>query len=96
MLEAMKRFELNKQFKDEVRILKGCKAASPRGKSVQLWELRVKVGNNPYRVLFIYQGKRDQHCIALTAFFKNQERTSATDKERAKRRATLWLQLGEK
>jgi phage-related protein len=50
-------------------------------------ELRVRLGSNHYRVLFMLWGS---HCVALTAFFKNQQKTPPADLRRAKTRAARW------
>lgn len=47
-------------------------------------ELRVRVGNNPYRILFCVIGSTP---VALTVFYKNQVRTPKTDLDRAKARS---------
>lgn len=52
-----------------------------------IYELRTRVGNNHFRVLFFLWG---QHCIALTAFYKNQQATPQTDQDRAKTRRAAW------
>lgn len=46
-------------------------------------ELRHRVGNNHYRVLFAISG---QVCVGLTCFYKNQRKTEKTDLDRAKSR----------
>lgn len=46
-------------------------------------ELRHRVGNNHYRVLFAIEGRV---CIGLTCFYKNQQRTERVDLERARKR----------
>jgi phage-related protein len=46
-------------------------------------ELRHRVGNNHYRVLFFIRGRV---CIGLTCFYKNQQRTERVDLDRAKAR----------
>lgn len=52
-----------------------------------LFEIRCRVDNNHYRVMFMLWGP---HCVALTAFFKNQEATPPSDIERARKRAARW------
>jgi len=57
-------------------------------------EIRHRVGSNHFRVLFMLWGS---HCVALTAFYKNQQATPKPDLERAKKRAARWKTLfGEK
>jgi phage-related protein len=53
-------------------------------------ELRVRHGNNHYRVLFMLWGP---HCVGLTAFYKNQQQTPASDLSRAKTRAARWREV---
>ena len=49
-----------------------------------LKELRYRTGNNHYRILFFVADGR--LCVALTCFYKNQNKTEQTDLERAKTR----------
>jgi phage-related protein len=53
-------------------------------------ELRHRHLNNHYRVLFMLWGP---HCVALTAFYKNQRATPKTDLDRAKARAKRWREV---
>src|SRR6266511_3674612 len=53
-------------------------------------ELRHRHLNNHYRVLFMHWGP---HCVALTAFYKNQRKTPKNDVDRAKRRARRWREV---
>ena len=46
-------------------------------------EIRVRLGNNHYRVLFCVIGSTP---VALTCFYKNQRKTAKTDLDRAKAR----------
>jgi phage-related protein len=52
-----------------------------------IYEIRARVGNNPYRVLFFIWGP---HLVALSAFYKNQQETPKQDIETAKSRRTIW------
>lgn len=52
-----------------------------------LYELRYRFGNNHFRVIFTWWGP---HCVGLTVFFKNQQKTSKTDLDRARNRAARW------
>lgn len=52
-----------------------------------IFELRCRHQNNHFRVLFMLWGR---HCVALTAFYKNQKQTPKADVERAKSRAKRW------
>lgn len=49
-----------------------------------LHELRYRNGNNHYRILFTTEGRR---CVALHAFYKNQQQTEKKDLDVAKKRA---------
>jgi phage-related protein len=53
----------------------------------EIYEIRHRVSNNPYRVLFFRWG---QHYVGLTAFYKNQRKTSKQDLDRAKKRIMIW------
>ena len=53
-------------------------------------EIRHRVGNNHFRVLFTLWGR---HCVALTAFYKNQRRTPQVDLRRARTRARRWVEV---
>ena len=53
-------------------------------------ELRHRHLNNQYRVLFMLWGP---HCVALTAFYKNQQEIPRSDIDRAERRADRWRQV---
>lgn len=48
-----------------------------------LWELRHRVGTNHFRVLFFISGR---DCVALTCFYKNQQRTPRQMVDRARKR----------
>ena len=52
-------------------------------------EIRVKLGSNPYRVIFCCDGRR---CVVLTAFHKKDQRTPKKDLDRAKVRRRTWGQ----
>jgi phage-related protein len=59
-----------------------------------LRELRIKLGSNPYRVIFFNWGP---DMVALTCFYKNQRKTPKADIDRAKRRREEWVgRRGEK
>lgn len=55
-----------------------------------LLELRYRFGNNHFRVLFILWGP---HCVALIAFYKNQQSTPKADLDRARKRADSWRKV---
>lgn len=52
-----------------------------------IYELRTRVGNDHYRVLFSNWGP---NWVALTAFYKNQQATPKQDLDRAKDRRDRW------
>ncbi|PWU48911.1 toxin [Micromonospora globispora] len=52
-----------------------------------IYELRTRVGNDHFRVLFCNWGP---HCVALTAFYKNQQTTPKQDIHRAEDRRDRW------
>lgn len=52
-----------------------------------LMELRHKEGTNEFRVLFARQGNV---FIALTAFYKNQQKTPRTHLDRGRSRLAIW------
>jgi phage-related protein len=54
-----------------------------------LWELRTRIGNDHYRVIFFRWG---DCSVALTVFYKNQQRTPPPDIKRAADRRRRWLQ----
>ncbi len=68
------------------------KAGESRRKDVDhlgdgIYELRTRVGNDHYRVLFSNWGP---HWVALTAFYKNQQATPKQDLARAQDRRDRW------
>lgn len=72
LLDLMKRLvEGTTRFKDVDDLGDGIK------------ELRTRIGNNHYRVLFCVV---DRVCVGLTCFYKNQQRTEKKDLDRAKGR----------
>lgn len=72
LASRMKRFqEGDSRFKDVKDLGDGIK------------EIRHRLGNNHYRVLFAIF---DRVCVALTCFYKNQQRTEKKDLDRAKAR----------
>lgn len=46
-------------------------------------ELRYRVGNNHYRILFFV---RESICVGVTCFYKNKQKTEKVDLDRAKNR----------
>jgi phage-related protein len=52
-----------------------------------IYEIRTRIGNNHYRVLFFRWGPK---LVALAAFYKNQRTTPKQDIETAKKRRTRW------
>jgi len=83
--EAIKRFQRYEELPAEVKKLKD---------SDGIWELRVKVGNDPFRALFFYD--TDIIVICVTAFYKNQRETPKQDLKRAIARKKAWQDEGRK
>jgi len=54
-----------------------------------IWEWRTHKGNNHFRVLFFSWG---HVCVALTAFYKNQQQTPPQDLKRAHDRRKTWVE----
>lgn len=52
-----------------------------------IYEIRYRFSNNHYRVLFTLWGS---DVVALTAFYKNQQKTPKSDLDRAIDRARQW------
>jgi phage-related protein len=52
-----------------------------------IYEIRARLGNNHYRVLFFRWGR---HLVALSAFYKNQQKTPKQDIDTAIARRKLW------
>lgn len=49
-----------------------------------LLELRHRVGNNPYRLIFfVYASPEGATPVALTCFYKNSQKTPQDDRDRA-------------
>lgn len=53
-----------------------------------LWEVRVKLGTNPYRVLFFHDSGR--YIVALTAFYKNQQKLPPKQRKKAEQRLSAY------
>lgn len=53
-----------------------------------IYELRVRVGNNQYRILYFVCR---QVCVGLTCFYKNQEKLPRQDLSRAQERRKAYL-----
>lgn len=49
----------------------------------RLWELRVRAGNCPYRLIFTISGRI---CIMLDAFYKNQQKLTTKQKKTWRKR----------
>ena len=67
----------------EVKKLKG---------SGDLWELRVNVGNDPFRLVFFQDSP--VHDVIVLAVYKNQKKLPTSDLERAKQRRDVWRAHG--
>ena len=52
-----------------------------------IYEIRARIGNDHYRVLFFAWGP---HLVVLSAFYKNQRATPKQDIDTAKARRTNW------
>ena len=73
-------------------VMKRYAAGESRRKDVDhlgdgILEIRTRIGNNHFRVLFFNWGPV---LVALTAFYKNQQATPQSDIDRAKKRRTRW------
>ena len=53
-----------------------------------IWEWRQHKGNNHFRVLFFLWGR---YCVAVTAFYKNKQKTPPEDLKRANDRRKTWI-----
>lgn len=53
-----------------------------------IYELRDRFKNNHYRVLWFVQ---DRHCVAVTCFYKNSQKTEKKDLDRAIARRRTYL-----
>jgi hypothetical protein len=80
---AVTRYEMDTHLRNEIKALRGVYATDSRGKRYQLYEVRVAVGNNPFRLLFAHLGRDSQLCLGVTALYKNQQELPLEDKERA-------------
>lgn len=60
-----------------------CKSSESELIEKDLWELKTRVGNNQYRILFCIRART---CWVLTAFYKNQQQVPPKYKLRARRR----------
>lgn len=60
-----------------------CKPSESELIEKDLWELKTRVGNNQYRILFCIRGRL---CWVLTAFYKNQQQVPTKFKARARKR----------
>ncbi|UPO77734.1 type II toxin-antitoxin system RelE/ParE family toxin [Arthrobacter sp. Helios] len=58
-----------------------------------LFELRVQVGTDPFRILFFHDSP--VHCIVLHVFYKNQQKLPLRAKELAKKRRARWQRVHE-
>jgi phage-related protein len=83
--EAIARFRRHEELPGEVKKLKG---------GDEIWEIRVKVGTNPFRALFFYDS--DVVVICLTVFYKNQQQTPKDDLKRAVGRKRVWQEEGKR
>lgn len=54
-----------------------------------LFELRVQVGTDPFRVLFFHDSP--VHCIIVHVFYKNQQKLPKRDRDLAMKRRARWM-----
>jgi phage-related protein len=87
---AMKRYARDELLPGEVKNMPGIKA-----NGVQVYELRVNLGNNHYRLLFAQQGRYGQILLALSAVAKNQNRLPKRDRDRVVTRLKDYLDRGD-
>lgn len=87
--EAMKRYERDESLGREVKSL------GTRVRNHLLYELRVTLDGNEYRVIFAPVTRGGHVVLALTAFSKKQRQIAAADLDRAKSRLQDWLARGE-
>lgn len=85
LAEAIVRFRNHQERPGEVKKLKD---------SDDIWELRVKVGNDPFRALFFYDSEVVVICV--TCFYKNQQNTPKADIKRAANRKRAWQEEGRR
>lgn len=85
LLEAIQRFRLYKELPGEVKKLRGKDG---------IWEIRVKVGTDPFRALFFYDTV--SRAVCLTAFYKNQQETPKDDLKTAVNRKKAWETEGRR
>ena len=75
------------------RVLDGTTRSQDVNNSIRgaIRELRVRLGNNHYRILFFTHGRV---CVALTCFYKNQQRLEKDDIDRAESRMKSYKRGG--
>jgi phage-related protein len=83
LVAAMRRYEMDEHFAKEVKAMKKMAVTDSAGRKYSMYELRVRVGNNPYRLLFAHVGRSDQVCLGVTALYKNQQELPKEDRDRA-------------
>lgn len=85
LVEAIVRFRVHQERPAEIKKLKG---------NDGIWEIRVKVGSDPFRALFFYDS--DVVVICVTCFYKNQQNTPPGDLKRAVKRKREWEKEGKR
>jgi len=85
LMEAIKRFRVGEERPGEVKKLPDCQG---------LWEIRVKVGRDPFRAIFFYD--TDIICVCVTSVYKNQQKLPKPDRDRAIARMGRWQQEGRR
>lgn len=83
MAAAMKRYTRGIHFDREVKSLTGVVAVDSRGRQWQLYEIRVSVEGNQFRLLFAHVGKASQLCLGVTALQKKQQALPRAARDRA-------------
>ena len=66
------------------------RASDVKPVSGDLYELRVALGNNPYRLLFARVGQHEQVLLGLHALYKNTQKLPKTAIQTANRRLSDW------
>ncbi len=83
LMEAIKRFRIGEERPGEVKKLPDCEG---------LWEIKVKVGRDPFRAIFFYD--TDIICVCVTSIYKNQQKLPPPDRDRAIARMKRWQAEG--
>lgn len=79
LAEAMRRYRSGEEFAHEV---------SSIGDGLR--ELRVSVGNDPFRLIFAAQGRYSQVLLVVRVFYKNSRKLPKADRDLALDRLKAW------